>query len=103
MRRVAIGPADRLLCFVVAMDITTNLASQVGDGGENAARLQVSLDFGKPQFDLVQPGRIGRREVQLHMRMREQEGAHGLGRMGREIVRDDVNRAPLRLTGGDVA
>jgi len=36
------------------MDISTNLASQVGDGGENATRQQVSLDLRKPQFDLVE-------------------------------------------------
>jgi hypothetical protein len=42
------------------------------------------------------------REVQMHVRMREQEGAHGLCLMGREIVRDDVNGSPLWLTGDDV-
>ena len=41
--------------------------------------------------------------MQPHVRMLEQEGAHRLRLMGREIVRDDVNRAPLRLTGDDVA
>ena len=41
--------------------------------------------------------------MQPHVRMLEQEGAHGLGLMRREIVRDDVNLAPLRLTGHDVA
>ncbi len=41
--------------------------------------------------------------MQSHVRMREQEGAHRLGLMGREIVRDDVDLAPLRLTGHDVA
>jgi hypothetical protein len=102
MRRVAIGPTDRLRCFVVAVDVSTNLASQVGNGGEGAARQQVSLDLRKPEFDLVEPGRIGRGEVQMYVRVLEQEGAHGLRLMGREIVRDDVNRSPLRLTGDDV-
>src|SRR5512147_3125705 len=35
--------------------------------------------------------------------MREQEGANGLSLVGREIVRDDMNLASLRLTGQDVA
>jgi hypothetical protein len=48
MSRVAIGPTDRFRCFVVAMDIATNLTSQVGDGSKNAARQQVALDLGKP-------------------------------------------------------
>ncbi len=42
-------------------------------------------------------------EMQPHVRMLKQEGANGLGLMGREIVRDHVNRAPRRLTGHDVA
>src|SRR6185503_9685635 len=103
MRRVAIGPADWPRCFVVAMDISTNLASQVGDGGKDAARQQVPLDLREPEFDLVEPGRIGWCEVQLHVRMLEHEGAHGLGLVRREIVRNDVNRSSLRLTGDDVS
>src|SRR6266508_3414955 len=41
--------------------------------------------------------------MQPHVRMREQEGAHGLGLMRREIVGDHMNLSPLRLTGHDVA
>ena len=41
--------------------------------------------------------------MQPHVRMLEQEGAHGLGLMGREIVGDDVNVSSFRLTGDDVA
>ena len=41
--------------------------------------------------------------MQPHVRVREQEGANGLGFMRREIVGDHVNRSPLRLTGHDVA
>src|SRR5688500_8625958 len=85
------------------MDVATDLASQVGDGGKDAAREQVSLDLRKPEFDLVQPRRISRREMQPYVRMLEQEGTHRLSLMRREIVRDDVNRSPFRLTGDDVA
>jgi hypothetical protein len=103
MSRVAIGLADRLRRSVIAMDISTNLAGQVGDGGKDAAREQVSLDLRKPELDLVEPGRIGRREMQPHVRMLKQERAHGLGLMGREIVGDHVNLAALRLRGNDLA
>ena len=41
--------------------------------------------------------------MQPHVRMAKQEGAHRLRLMGRQIVRDDVNRSPRRLTGHDVA
>ena len=60
------------------MDISTNLASQVGDGRKDAARQDVALDLREPQLDLIQPRRIGGREMQPHVRMREQEGAHRL-------------------------
>lgn len=40
--------------------------------------------------------------MQPHVRMLEQEGANGLCLMGREIVGDDMDLAPLRLTGDDV-
>ena len=41
--------------------------------------------------------------MQVDVRMREQEGTDRLRLMGREIVRNDVNLSPLRLTGHDVA
>src|ERR1700726_2348123 len=103
MPQVAIGPTDRLRGFIVAMEISTNLASQVGDGGKDAARQEVPLDLREPELDLIQPGRIGGREMQPNVRMREQERANGLGLMRREIVGDHVNLSPLRLTGDDVA
>ena len=40
------------------------LSVQIGDGGEDATGDDVALDPGEPQFDLVEPGRISRREVQ---------------------------------------
>lgn len=90
MRRIAIGPANWLGDLVVAMDIATDLASQVGDEREHAARQEVSLDFRKPE--LVQPGRIGRREMQMHVRVLQQERAHGLGLMRRQIVGEPSDR-----------
>ena len=41
-------------------------------------------------------------KMQFSVRVLEQEGAHGLGFMRREIVCDDVNRSSLRLTGDDL-
>ena len=40
------------------------LSVQIGDGGEDAKSDDVALDPGEPQFDLVEPGRVSRREVQ---------------------------------------
>src|ERR687897_751046 len=103
MRWVPVGPADRLRSFVVVLDVTANLAGQVGDGGKDAACEELPLDLGKPELDLIQPRRVGRREMDRDVRMREQEGPDGLGLVGRQIVGNHVNLTPSRLTGDDVA
>ena len=102
MRRIAITPTDRFRRCVVVPDVAPNLSGKVSDRGEDAAREQIPFDLGKPELDLVEPRGIGRREMQPHVRMLEQEGAHGLGLMRREIVRDHVNLPPLGLAGHDV-
>ena len=45
-------------------DVPHELSAQIGDGGEDATGDDVPLDPGEPQFDLVEPGRVSRREVQ---------------------------------------
>ena len=44
-------------------DVPHQFSPQVGDGGEDAACDDVTLDLGEPQLDLVEPGRVSRREV----------------------------------------
>jgi hypothetical protein len=44
--------------FKWGVTVAKDLSAQIGDRGEDAAGEIVSLDFGKPQFDLVQPRRI---------------------------------------------
>ena len=48
----------------VLADVPHELSAQIGDGGEDATGDDVALDPGEPQFDLVEPGRVSRREVQ---------------------------------------
>ena len=65
---------------------------------------QVALDLGKPELDLIEPGRIRRREMQLHARMLQQETSCTAWVLcADEIVDNDVNLAPPRLRGDDVA
>lgn len=45
-------------------DVLHEFSPQVGHRREYAARNDVALDLGKPEFDLVEPGGIGRSEVQ---------------------------------------
>ena len=40
--------------------------------------------------------------MEMHVRMLDQERAHGLRVMGREVIRDDMNVPSFRLAGDDV-
>ena len=73
MRRIAVGPADRSRVLVVARDVSPNLARQVGKRREDATSEEVRFDLGKPEFHLVEPRRIRRREVKMHARMPVEE------------------------------
>ncbi len=103
MHWIAITPPDRFRHLVVVANVAPNLPRQVGHRREDAARQQVAFDLRKPELHLVEPRRIGRREVEMDVRMVQQERAHRLRLMGREIVGDHVNLAPLRLAGHEVA
>ena len=103
MRRISIAPADRLRRLVVVPDVPTDLPREIVDRGEDATGEQIPFDLGEPEFDLIQPRGIRRREVQAHVGVRDQDGPHRLRLVGREIVENHVNLAPRRLTGDDVA
>ena len=57
-------PRTRFGSLDVLADVPHELSAQIGDGGEDATGDDVPLDPGEPQFDLVEPGRVSRREVQ---------------------------------------
>ena len=57
-------PRTRLWSLDVLADVPHELSAQIGDGGEDATGDDVALDPGEPRFDLVEPGRVSRREVQ---------------------------------------
>ena len=52
---------------------------------------QVPLDLGEPEFDLVQPGGISGREVQMDLRIGFEELSDLGGFMSGQIVEDDVD------------
>src|SRR5215472_8357646 len=57
-------PRTRFGSLDVLADVPHELSAQIGDGGEDATGDDVLVDPGEPQFDLVEPGRVSRREVQ---------------------------------------
>ncbi len=46
-------------------DVAHDLAGEIGHGGEDAPGDHVALNLRKPQFDLVEPGRVSRRVVEV--------------------------------------
>ena len=93
-------PLEGLGGFGVSVDVAAELAGQVSGGGEDATSDDVALQFGKPQFDLVEPRRIGGGEVELHVGMGVEKGSHAFSLMSREIVENDMNLL-LRFTQGN--
>ena len=83
-------------------DVLHELSSQVGQRGEHATRNNVSLDLGEPEFDLVEPGGIGRGEVQVNLRMSIQKIVDLPRLMGREIVGNHVDLFSAWLVDNDV-
>src|SRR5260370_8603426 len=91
MGGITVDPLNWFRGFVVLANVAHELAFEVSEGGKDTASDDVSLDPVEPQFDLVEPGGVGRGVVDLHVGMGGQEIAHGLGLMSGKIVTDNVN------------
>ena len=62
----------------VSANVVTQLACEVGDGRKDASGDDFSFDPCKPEFDLVQPGRVSGREVQMYVGVLGKEILHQL-------------------------
>jgi hypothetical protein len=82
---------------LIEPDIAQDLAIQVGDGGEEASVDNIALEFTEPDLDLIEPRRVGGREVQHDIRMLPQEVFHEVGFVRRKVIQDDVYLALGRL------
>ena len=69
MRWIAVGPEDGFRVFVVARDVAADLSGEVGQRRKDAPRQQIPFNFGKPEFDLIEPRGLRRGEVQMDARM----------------------------------
>ena len=97
---ISVGPFEGLGAFVVDFDIASDFAGEVGFGSKDAAGDQIALNFGEPDFNLIEPGRVSRGVMELNVGMDGEELSHGLGLMRRKVVGDDVDLLVLGL-GGD--
>ena len=75
----------------ISVDVTAELASQIGDGSEDAPSDDFALNFGEPQLDLIQPGGVGGSEVKPDAGILLQEFSYPRGLVSGEVVEDDVD------------
>src|ERR1700737_1679614 len=94
MAGVAVGPLDGFGNAIVVTDIAHELARQVLDRGEDPAGNDIALDPGKPVFDLVEPGAVGRRVVEVQSGVSREELLNPHGLMRRQVVRDNMISLP---------
>lgn len=88
---VSVFPIERPCIFRIGANIAHQLASQVANGSEHAAGDDLALNPSKPDLDLIQPGRIGGREVEMHVGVFVQEPLNLGGLVCRQVVQDDVD------------
>ena len=98
---VRISPSKGSGRLIVGFDVAHEFATQIGHGFEDSAGNNVTLNFGEPVFDLVEPGTIGGRVVQRHVWMVGKEAIHELGFVGGEVVHDEVDFLAGGLCGDD--
>ena len=102
MSGVRIGPLERFGVGIVGTDVAHDLSFEVVSRLEDAASDQVTLDLRKPDFDLIEPGRVGRCVMDGDVWMLGQKRDDSLGLMSRKVVHDDVNFLVGRLGGPHV-
>jgi hypothetical protein len=74
----------------------------MGDGGEDASIDDVSLELAEPALHLIQPRRVSRREVQIHVGLLLKEVLHQFRFVRGKVVQDDVHLAIGGLGGDDL-
>src|SRR5437660_601771 len=94
VRRIRVLPLDGPWVLVVQPEVLLDAARQILHREKDAAMDEIALNFGKPEFDLIQPRRVGGREMQMQPRMLRHKGLDLFRLVRREIVADDVDLLP---------
>jgi hypothetical protein len=70
------------LAFVVVLaDVGHDTAGEILLGGEDVAVDEIAFDLREPEFDLIEPGGVGRSEVELDVGVQREEILDTLRRM----------------------
>ena len=100
---ILVSPPEGCCGFVVLLDVAEELSRQIGFGSEDSSSNDLALNFGKPDFDLIEPARIGRSVMNPNGRIGVEELENAFGFMCAQVVGHDVNLFARRLTGDDLA
>src|ERR1700688_3486727 len=103
MVNILISPAEGCRGFVVLLDVTKELSREVSFGSEDSSSNDSALNFRKPDFDLVEPTRIGRRVMEPNCWIGVEEFKNTLGFVRAQVVGYDMNFSASRLAGHDGA
>jgi hypothetical protein len=92
--RSVVGPQERCGVPVVLLDVREELSLEIERGREDASRNAIALELTEPEFDLVEPGAVRRRVIQLNARVLCQPRLYGCRLVRREVVDNEVDRFP---------
>jgi hypothetical protein len=65
----AISPLDRSGGLIVVTDVTEDFSWEIVHRGKDTSSNDPPLNFGEPDFELVNPGRVGGCKMNAHLRM----------------------------------
>src|SRR5258708_35586281 len=86
-----VSPLEGFGLFVVATDVADEFPIKIFNRDEDAAGDDITLDFGKPDLNLVEPGGVGWCVMDANITISLQELPDLGGTMSREIIGDDMN------------
>ena len=85
-----LGPDEGLGIGIVVLQVFNDCILELGDALEGAAADAFSGDLGEEPLNHVEPGRRGRREVQLEARMQFDPALHGWRLVSSVVVNDEM-------------
>ena len=86
----SLAPFEGSCLFVVSTDEVIDPFAQLFDIDKAGSLQRLAAQNAKPAFNLIKPGSVGGRKVQMHVGM-ALEPAVVLGFVGIEIVENDMN------------
>lgn len=97
------GPHEGLAGFVVLGDEVIDLGDEVADAGKGAAANCLVGEQCEEALDLVEPGAVGRDEMEMPVRPARQPGFHARMLVRAVVVHDEMNIHACRDLGLDPA